>query len=40
MWQFWNEWLRFESFTGFAAERPAFKALAAGEQLGVAGHDH
>jgi hypothetical protein len=40
VWQFWNEWLRFESFTGFAAERPAFKALAAGENLGVAGHDH
>jgi len=40
VWQFWNEWLRFESFTGFAADRPAFKALAAGEQLGVAGHDH
>jgi hypothetical protein len=40
LWQFWNEWLRFESFTGFAAERPAFQALAKGEQLGVAGHDH
>ena len=40
IWQFWNEWMRFESFTGFAAERPAFMALAAGENLGVAGHDH
>ncbi len=40
VWQFWNEWIRFESFTGFSAERPAFKALAAGENLGVAGHDH
>ena len=30
----------FESFTGFSAERPAFMALAAGENLGVAGHDH
>lgn len=40
IWQFWNEWLRFESFTGFSAERPAFKALAMGEQVGVAGHDH
>jgi hypothetical protein len=40
VWQFWNEWLRFESFTGFAAERPAFQALAKGEQVGVAGHDH
>jgi len=40
VWQFWNEWMRFESFTGFSSERPAFKALAAGENLGVAGHDH
>lgn len=40
IWQFWNEWLRFDSFTGFASERPAFRSLAAGEQLGVAGHDH
>ena len=40
IWQFWNEWMRFESFTGFSSERPAFMALAAGENLGVAGHDH
>ena len=40
LWQFWNEWMRFESFTGFATDRPAFKALAAGENVGVAGHDH
>jgi len=40
IWQFWNEWLRFESFTGFVADRPAFKALAQGEQVGVSGHDH
>ena len=40
VWQFWNEWMRFESFTGFSSERPAFMALAAGENLGVAGHDH
>lgn len=40
IWQFWNEWLRFESFTGFAADRPAFQALAEGELVGVAGHDH
>jgi hypothetical protein len=40
LWQFWNEWLRFESFTGFAAERPGFQALAKGEQIGVAGHNH
>ena len=40
IWQFWNEWMRFESFTGFCADRPAFMALAAGENVGVAGHDH
>ncbi|MBC8131805.1 MAG: DUF1592 domain-containing protein, partial [Deltaproteobacteria bacterium] len=40
LWQFWNEWFRLESFTGFSSERPAFKALAIGENLGVAGHDH
>jgi hypothetical protein len=40
VWQFWNEWLRFEAFTGFSAERPAFQALAAGEHLGESGHDH
>lgn len=40
VWQFWNEWLRFEAFTGFAYERPAFQALAAGEHVGEAGHDH
>ena len=40
IWQFWNEWMRFESFTGFSTDRPAFKALAAGENVGVAGHDH
>jgi hypothetical protein len=40
LWQFWNEWLRFESFTGFAADRPGFRALAAGEPIGEAGHDH
>jgi hypothetical protein len=40
LWQFWNEWFRLEGFTGFSAERPAYKALATGENLGVAGHDH
>jgi hypothetical protein len=40
VWQFWNEWMRFESFTGFSSDRPAFKSLAAGENVGVAGHDH
>jgi hypothetical protein len=33
IWQFWNEWLRLESFTGFASSRPAWKSLAAGESL-------
>jgi hypothetical protein len=40
LWQFWSEWLHLETFTGFSSERPAFMALAAGENLGVAGHDH
>lgn len=40
VWQFWSEWMRFDSFTGFAWERPAFRALAAGESLGEDGHDH
>ncbi len=39
-WSFWNEWFRFEKFTGFETTRPALQALAAGESLGVAGHDH
>jgi hypothetical protein len=40
VWQFWNEWFRFEAFTGFVADRPAFKALAQGEHVGESGHDH
>jgi len=40
IWQFWNEWLRFDAFTGFSADRPAFQALAAGEHLGESGHDY
>jgi hypothetical protein len=40
LWSFWNEWMRFDSFTGFSSERPAFQALAAGEHLGETGHDH
>jgi len=40
VWQFWNEWMRFDAFTGFSSERPAFQSLAAGEHLGEAGHDH
>jgi hypothetical protein len=40
LWSFWNEWFRFEKFTGFETSRPALQALAAGESLGMAGHDH
>lgn len=40
LWQFWNEWMRFDSFTGFASERPAFQALASGEHVGESGHDY
>ena len=40
LWTFWNEWFRLEKFTGFETTRPALQALAAGESLGVAGHDH
>jgi hypothetical protein len=40
LWSFWNEWFRFEKFTGFETTRPALQALAAGESLGMAGHDH
>lgn len=40
LWRFWSEWLRLEKFTGFATNRPAFAALAAGEQIGAPGHDH
>lgn len=40
LWQFWNEWLRFEKFTGFETARPALQALAEGELLGEPGHDH
>jgi hypothetical protein len=39
VWQFWNEWLRLEAFTGFVTTRPGWKALAAGESVGMAGHD-
>jgi hypothetical protein len=38
--QFWTEWLRLEKFTGFETTRPAFQALAAGENFGEPGHDH
>jgi hypothetical protein len=40
LWQFWNEWFHLDGFTGFASDRPAFQALAAGENLGMPGHDH
>ncbi len=40
LWSFWNEWLHLEKFTGFETTRPGLEALAAGESLGVAGHDH
>jgi hypothetical protein len=40
LWGFWNEWFRFEKFTGFETTRPALQALAEGESLGEAGHDH
>jgi hypothetical protein len=40
LWQFWNEWLKLEKFTGFESSRPGFRALAAGESLGEPGHDH
>jgi hypothetical protein len=39
IWQFWNEWLRLESFTGFVTSRPGWKALATGEALAMTGHD-
>jgi len=40
LWSFWNEWFKLEKFTGFETTRPALLALAEGESLGVAGHDH
>lgn len=40
LWSFWNEWFRFEKFTGFETTRPGLQALAQGESLGMPGHDH
>jgi hypothetical protein len=40
LWQFWNEWLRLETFTGFEITRPGFQSLAAGEPVGQPGHDY
>jgi hypothetical protein len=40
LWQFWDEWLRLEKFTGFETARPGFQSLAAGEPVGEPGHDY
>jgi hypothetical protein len=40
VWTFYDEWFRFEKFTGFETTRPGLQALAAGESLGEPGHDH
>jgi hypothetical protein len=40
LWRFWSEWLRLEKFTGFEHTRPGFAAMAQGEAIGEAGHDH
>jgi hypothetical protein len=40
LWSFYDEWFRFEKFTGFETTRPALQALAAGESLGEPGHEH
>lgn len=40
LWQFWNEWLRLETFTGFETTRPGFQSLAQGEAIGQPGHDY
>lgn len=40
LWQFWNEWLRLEKFTGFETTRPGFQSLAAGLPIGDPGHDY
>ena len=41
LWQFWNEWLRLESFTGFATDAPrASRRWPRASTLGEAGHDH
>lgn len=40
LWQFWNEWLRLEKFTGFETSRPAFQALTADTAIGQEGHDY
>jgi len=40
LWQFWDEWLRLEKFTGFEHTRPGFQSLAEGESIGEDGHDY
>jgi hypothetical protein len=40
VWQFWNEWLKLEKFTGFETARPAFQSLAEGTAIGEDGHDY
>lgn len=40
LWSFYDEWFRFEKFTGFETTRPGLRALAEGESLGEPGHDH
>lgn len=40
LWQFWNEWLKLEKFTGFETARPAFQALTADTAIGEDGHDY
>jgi hypothetical protein len=40
LWQFWNEWMKLEKFTGFETTRPAFRALSEGTQIAEAGHDY
>lgn len=40
LWQFWTEWFRLDRFAGFQSSRPAFQALAEGENVGEPGRDH
>jgi hypothetical protein len=40
LWQFWNEWLKLEKFTGFETTRPAFQALTADTAIALDGHDY
>jgi hypothetical protein len=39
IWQFWDEWLDLDAFTGFSSDRPGFQSLAAGENVDGPGHD-